>query len=253
MAAVPFMNSSYERVADLAPQMLRTLYDLFERHYADVTFERFASDFGEKEYVILVRDGGGELRGFSTVRTFVREVDGRSVRLLFSGDTIVDPRFWGEQELGRTWSRLAGALSAERPDLPFYWLLLSKGYRTYLYLPLFFHEHYPAREDEFARSVVHDFATQRYGRDFDPRRGVVSFATPHGRLREELGEIGEHRMRSEHVRFFVERNPGFREGDELVCLARLDESNLKSYARRLFLAGRASAGANQQNDEAALA
>jgi hypothetical protein len=34
------------------------------------------------------------------------------------------------------------------------------------------------------------------------------------------------------VRFFLTRNPGYREGDELVCLAELAAANMRSLAAR---------------------
>jgi hypothetical protein len=235
------LTGTWERVGGVTLEKLSELFDLFERHYADVSFERFVRDFAEKEYVILLREGNGPIRGFSTVATYQRTVAGRTVRLLFSGDTIVDEACWGEQELGRVWSSLAGTLSAEAPDVPFYWLLLSKGYRTFLYLPLFFRSHLPAHESaehSFEREVIDDFACFKYGSDYDASRSVLSFATPHGRLRDDLAVIPEHRSDNPHVRFFLERNPRYAEGEELVCLAELCGDNMRSYARRNFIAAR---------------
>ena len=36
-----------------------------------------------------------------------------------------------------------------------------------------------------------------------------------------------------HIAFFLERNPGFVRGDELVCLTRIDEQNLTPAGRRM--------------------
>src|SRR5947209_10816027 len=122
------LASSSLPAASIPESLRREMFELFRRHYDDVTLDVFLGDLAEKEHVLLLRDGAQVLRGFSTVRTFELTVDGRDVRLLFSGDTIVDESWWGEQELGRAWSELAGRVRAEDPERPLYWLLLSKGY-----------------------------------------------------------------------------------------------------------------------------
>ncbi len=217
-------------------ELRRQMFELFRRHYDDVTFECFTRDLEEKEHVILLRDGDGALRGFSTVRTFELVVDDEPLRLLFSGDTIIEHGWWGEQALGRAWSALAGTIRAQSP-LPLYWLLLSKGHRTYLYLPLFFHAFYPrhdAMPSAREKAIIDAFASWKYGADYDAARGVVAFESSRGHLREDLAEVGEHRLRNEHVRFFLAANPGYADGHELVCLAPLEAANMKLFARQCF-------------------
>ena len=215
------------------------MFELFARHYEDVTFDVFARDLGEKEHVILLRDDAGTLRGFTTVRTYDLQAGGEPLRLLFSGDTIIEEGWWGDQALGRAWCELAGAIRAQSP-LPLHWLLLSKGHRTYLYLPFFFHEFFPRHDAPTPvreRAIIDAFAGAKYGREYDPQRGIVVFANPPGRLREDLAGVGEHRLRNEHVRFFLEANPRYAEGHELVCLARLEAANLKLFAQQCFVRG----------------
>lgn len=233
------LTSSCIAVPPRQGELRRQMFELFRRHYDDVSFEVFSRDLEEKEHVIVLRDGGGVLRGFSTVRTFELVVDGAPLRLLFSGDTIIEQGWWGEQALGRAWSALAGSIRAQSP-LPLYWLLLSKGHRTYLYLPLFFHQFYPRHDTQAPpreKAIIDAFASWKYGRDYDPERGVVAFAAAPGRLREDLAGVGPHRLRSEHVRFFLAANPDYAAGHELVCLAPLEANNLKLFARQCFERG----------------
>jgi hypothetical protein len=39
------------------------------------------------------------------------------------------------------------------------------------------------------------------------------------------------------VQFFLERNPRFHAGEEMVCLTELSAENLRSFARRAFVRG----------------
>jgi hypothetical protein len=39
------------------------------------------------------------------------------------------------------------------------------------------------------------------------------------------------------VRFFLEKNPGYARGDELVCVAEISPGNMRGLARRMLLDG----------------
>ena len=130
---------------------------------------------------------------------------------------------------------------ARQSDRRLFWFLISKGYRTYLYLPVFFHAFYPrvgAPTPRFERELIDRLGALKYPRDFNPRTGVIEFAESHGHLKPELAHVPAHRREHPHVRFFLQRNPGYVRGHELVCVAEISPANLKERARRMVLAGR---------------
>jgi hypothetical protein len=49
----------------------------------------------------------------------------------------------------------------------------------------------------------------------------------------ELLEVPEGRAADPDIAFFLECNPGFVRGDELACLAQIDDTNLTAAARRI--------------------
>jgi len=223
---------------DLDEWQRHAMFDIFARHYDRVTRERFDADLAEKDAVVLLEDGEGRIHGFSTQKVLRARVNGRDLRALFSGDTVIDRSHWGEQELCRGWSRYAGTLLACEPQTPLYWFLISKGYRTYLYLPLFFREFYPrcANPTPPAEQRILDaFATAKFRELYDRATGLISFPRSHGHLTGELAVIPPHRRDDEHVRFFLARNPHYARGTELACLARISPDNLNPFGRRLFL------------------
>ena len=70
------------------------MFDLMDRHYENVVRRTFESDLAEKRWVVELRSqANGELCGFSTQTLLDANVDGRPVKALFSGDTIIDPRY----------------------------------------------------------------------------------------------------------------------------------------------------------------
>src|SRR5260370_2451780 len=163
--------------------------------------------------------------------------DGQPLRAVFSGDTIIARSHWGEQELGRAWSHFVAELGGEEPEMSLYWFLISKGYRTYLFLPLFFHQFFPrhdqvtpAREQE----ILDALASTRYPDLYVRESGLIVFPESHGNLSHDLAEIPAHRLRSPHVRSFLSRNPRFAEGHELACLGELSAKNTRRSASRML-------------------
>lgn len=140
--------------------------------------------------------------------------------------------------------RLAGRLHGEQPELRHFWFLISKGPRTFRYLPAFACRFYPSWSEAsppFEASLLDQLAREHFGENFDPHSGVVRFAESRGHLRQPLAEISARELRLPAVRFFLARNPGYAQGDELCCLCELAPANLKPVGRRLFLKGVADA------------
>ena len=94
------------------------LYALYARYYGGTSPELFARDLAEKDHILLLEDEHGRTRGFTTLKILPFSHEGQTGRALFSGDTIIDHRYWGEQTLPLAWCCLAGRIKARQPDLP---------------------------------------------------------------------------------------------------------------------------------------
>lgn len=210
------------------------MFSLLEAHFEGVCAAQFQRDLDEKDWILrILRDDA--LVGFSTLRAFATTHRGSAINVIYSGDTIMAPEAWGSPALARGWIALVHAIRAARPEEPWYWLLLSSGFRTYRFLPVFWREYWP-RHDAQPDAEVHDLmaalARRQFGRAYDERLGVVRFERPH-QLRPHLASVPEGRDTDPHIRFFLERNPGHVHGDELVCLADLADGNLTAAGRRM--------------------
>jgi len=198
------------------------MFALYTAYFATadrVTFER---DLGEKEWVILLCDDDGAISGFSTL---VRLRLGEAT-VFFSGDTIVAKHRWGTFDLARMWAQHVFAHAGANA----YWFLISSGWRTYRYLPLFFRDFYP--RDASMKPLLDTIALSKFGEAYDARTGVIRLATP-APLREGVSDP-DARMSNPHVRFFVEANPGYADGDELACLVRVGVDNLTPAGLRMI-------------------
>ncbi len=170
------------------------------------------------------------------------QLDGRTIRYVFSGDTIIERAYWGSQALAFSWLRYVGELKREQPEMPLFWFLIVKGHRTFRYLPTFAREFYPHWEHGTPDSIaalMRKLAEERFGDAFDAASGLIRYPESHGHLAEDLAEANEREAAREDVSFFLRRNPGYRNGHELVCLCELSKENLRPLARRVFDGGSA--------------
>jgi hypothetical protein len=224
---------------DLGEAQTAQMYALYARYYDAVTPARFQEDLSDKRWVIVLNEDA-QLRGFTTVTLDEVVAEGSRRRAVFSGDTIIDHRYWGEQALTDAFCRLAGSLKAMEPATPLYWFLISKGYRTFRYLNLFARRYFPHPEQETPPEIaacLDSLASRRFGAAWLGQQGLVRFAQSHGHLKPQWAGVREGLRRHEDIRFFLERNPGYAHGDELACIAELTGENLRGRAARAFQEG----------------
>lgn len=210
------------------------MYALLSRHFEGVTREQFEQDLAGKNWVMEIRRDE-RLIGFSTLLAREMVFEGRPIVAIYSGDTIVSPEGWGSPSLARTWITSVNHLRNEFSDRPCHWILLTSGFRTYRFLPVFWREFYP-RFDSLtppgSGRLLDFLAKAQYGDLFDPVTGIVRFPRPQS-LRGSLRNIPAGREVDRHIGYFLEKNPGHRHGDELACLTEICESNLSAAGRRM--------------------
>ena len=209
------------------------MFDLLSTFFSGVDRATFAADLQEKSHVILLEDEAGALRGFSTLLVYRTAVPDTDATIVYSGDTIVDRGWWGSPSLAVSWLAAARALTAGSGTRDVYWLLLTSGFRTYRFLPVFWRDFYPRYDagDE-SRALLDALARERFPDRYDATTGVVRFGRPQV-LVPELLEVPAGRTNDPHVAFFLSRNPGHVNGDELVCLTNIAEANLTAAGRRI--------------------
>ena len=213
------------------------MWQLMQRFYKHVGWTAFMKDLTEKDSVIVLREvATGDIKGFSTMMIIQTEVGGVQIAAVFSGDTIIDKEFWGEQALARLMSQYLLEVMERFDDRHVYWFLISKGYKTYRYLPLYFLKFYPSCNDDtpaFEQAVINALSRLKFGDNYDESRGLIVFNEPSECLRPDIAQIDDKSMKNLHVQFFATRNPGHRDGDELACLARITPGNLNRAFLRL--------------------
>lgn len=231
------VESRTVKVAELSPRQIERMYSIFKNYYENTSLEVFKKDLKEKSHVFLIveKKGNKEIQGFSTIKEFEVNCQGKKVKAYFSGDTIIEKKYWGKNSLGVEFSKFMFSQKMKNPFKPIYWNFISKGYKTYLLMANNFGRYYPRLDQEtpdFAKSLIDSCGKELYPQEYKPDLGVIQFAEHQGkvRLKDNICQITPQ-MREQYpkIDFFEKINPGWQKGDLLVCIGEFQFSDFMRY------------------------
>ncbi len=221
------LKASFRRMKDIAPNEILQMHGLFQQFYEHADMQTFVRDLSKKTGAILVHDAkSGQLKGFSTVAE-VPLWDGEQEAIgVFSGDTIMDPDCWGDRALKDGFATYMVKTLLLNPLTPVYWLLISKGYKTYLLLANNFTDYYPRHDkpnDPKHRRLIEAYCNKLFPGKYDAEREVLDFGENSQCLKEDVAPItAELAAENPAIGYFEERNPEWWRGVELPCIAEVN-------------------------------
>ncbi len=221
---------------ELSSSQKREMFERLKENFHGIEKEIFESDLAKKNWVVLFESADGKLQGFSTIYKYNTEFNDKKYCVIYSGDTIIEKEAWGSLELPRVWINTIKKIHTESDNPTLIWLVISSGFRTYRFLPVFWRVFYPhcrRQTPEDIQNLMHKLATDQFGDCYDPERGIVSFEKSQI-LIETLGDVPESRLQNPHIAFFNKRNPGRVKGDNLVCITEISENNLTKAGKRMY-------------------
>lgn len=225
----------FKKITSLSAKEIKRIIDLYIAYYDGVRPSKIESDLKEKSEVLLLfyQD---KLVGFSTFELYEQSWKEEPIIVIYSGDTIVRHDHWGQQALAFAWIRYIGRLKQKEQDHSIYWFLIVKGHRTFKYLPAFTKSFYPhwSIDRSDLKPLLDLLAQEKFGENYDANKGLVRFETSHGHLKERFAYPLENEISKPAVQFFLERNPGYYRGDELACICKFDDANLRPFTRRVL-------------------
>ncbi len=230
------LRTSVRQPIDLSQSERLQMYNLMSDHFENVDRGDFERDLAEKEWIITISDAGGGIMGFTTAMQLETELNGTRLTALFSGDTMLHPEIWGTSAWMRVLARHAAALMRESDDRPVYWLLLTATHRTYRALPTFLKDYYPRPDIEtplIFRERMESLVRLKFPDEYDSTHGVVRLKKPTPVNADRVHLVTEG-LTNPRAHFFAKHNPGFLNGDYLVCIGELSHANRTRLGHRLF-------------------
>ncbi len=233
--------SKIVKVKDLNKLKICQMQSLMNQYFEGVTPETFRDDLKKKKLVIILSDKK-KIKGFSTMAFIDDEIDAQKVKAVFSGDTIIDKNYWGTTKLSSIWLKFVFAMidHFEKKDVKLFWYLISMGYKTYRYLPVYFKNFYPrvnVESPEFEAKIIDRFSEKLFKGNYDKGSSVIKYDGTREKLRTGISDVPAERLVNRDIAFFVKMNPGYIKGDELACLTELNMSNIKPKFIRLYKGG----------------
>jgi len=231
------MKRTIINTGDLNLSQKNDMFALMNHYYDNTRRTDFDRDLQEKDWVLmLLEESSLEVLGFSTQQVFMVNWKNQKVVVLFSGDTIIRREYWGSMGLIMAFGELMLHVLDRYKEKEVYWMLLTKGLRTYKYLPTFFKTYYPMPDESTPpeiQDLINVLGYLRYPGSYVTETGIVK-ASKDGQY---LKEAYHPKVRSTKATdaFFYKANPGFAKGDELLCVTRLHLDNLTTFIKRKLL------------------
>lgn len=217
---------------------IKRMFFLMQENYDYISLENFKKDLKNKDYIGVLNDNKNRIQGFTTYVINPKNYFNKHYNILFSGDTVISENFIGSQALTKGWAESVAYFIKKYPTKKLLWYLMSKGYRTYLYLPFFLQKYYPAldknRNNLKLKKIINEFSNHLFPESWNEKTGIIKF-------KKKLGQIKlKHILKSsekknKHIEFFIEKNPGYINGDELVCMAEINIDNLMRFPKKILI------------------
>ncbi len=226
--------SSLEPVWSCAPETKQACFELLSKHFACVTWKQFNADFHEKQYVAVLRRDG-RLVGFSTMVAIPIVTSGETIHIAFSGDTAIEFEARNSIGFGTTLSSFFRENISAYGDGNVWYVLISKGWRTYKAMEFMFHSFTPHPNNtpaDLERRVITAFGRKRHPSRFNEETLVLQGLQGDQKLKDGSPDLDV--PTTELGAFFKRSNPNFAQGDELVCIARLSYNNFTERFKRCF-------------------
>lgn len=221
------------KVSDLNRKKIKNMFELMSRYYNNLTWENFIRDLKDKDDLVLIQDthqGKDEVGGFSTLKAVDITVEGEYITGIFSGDTIIDTNCRGGvvsqvQFLKYLFAAKKRAVTGRKV----YWILISKGYRTYRLIRSYFNRSYPNAFEHtpvFEKKLIDAFGGATFPEYYSPKKSIIYSGKSKDYLKDADIEITDGKLKNPDIAYFVKKNPGYMKGDELVCVAEVHLKNL---------------------------
>ena len=216
---------------------IKRMFILMQENYDYINQDNFNNDLLNKDYIGLLIDNKNIIQGFTTYLINPKKYFHKKYNILFSGDTVISEDFVGTQALAIGWCETVAFFIRKYPRKKLLWYLMSKGHRTYLYLPYFFKKYYPAIDkninNNHYKEIINECSSHIFCENWNPKKGIVQFNDKVGQIKQQhIKKL--YSKKNRYIDFFLEKNPGFSNGDELICMAEISSENLMRLPKLIF-------------------
>jgi hypothetical protein len=240
----------FKKIQHVSVPQLLEMHKVFIQYYHNATLNNFVTDMGKKTGVIILQEKQSKkIVGFSTWTELDIMQKGERCIGIFSGDTVVEKQYWGNKELHKVFAKQVAKTKIKNPRTPVFWLLISKGYKTYLLLTNNFPKHYPSHEKNNIKleAIVDEYCQQLYPEAYDRENRLLDFGDDYQYLKEDVAEITpEMTAENPDIRHFTKLNPSWQQGTELPCAGEISVRLIWNFVVKQVFKKKSSEALNQE-------
>ena len=215
-------------------QLTCRFYDA-DRAYVEATLR------GHQQLALFRSRADGGLVGMAAIQVDAFEFQGRRVAIIFTSHSVLEERYRGQNLIQRAGMRTWLRCWLRHPWHRKFWVYDTFSYKSYWLLPRNLRTFWPRRDEPtpaWDAALMEHYGRWKYQEAW---RGGVIARSPHKRLLPQTAQLTPELLRDPHLAFFAAANPGFRDGDMLLCLCPLTFTNwcsIVSHAVRRALRNR---------------
>jgi hypothetical protein len=236
------ITANFRKIENVSVPQLLEMHKVFTQYYHNADLNTFVLDMGKKTGVILLEDKiKNKIIGFTTWSELKITNNGKKSIGIFSGDTVVEKEYWGNKALQKTFVKQLLKTKIKNPKTSVFWLLISKGYKTYLLLTNNFPKHYPSYKKNNIKleSIVDEYCNKLYPDAYNGDERLLNFGDDYQYLKDDVAEITTD-MTTENpkIRHFTKLNPSWQQGTELPCVGEVSVHMMWNFVRKNILSSK---------------
>lgn len=210
----------------------------FTTTHVELERTRFEAMLRTRSHVALVYADARRTTvvGTTSITEQLLTCDGQTVVMLYTGDVLLHPELRGRNVLQRIGLVTYLRARLRHPFRPIYWFIAAASVTAYLLLARNLRRYWPNPSESWPPDMVRlrdTFAEAVLPEYWDATHGIFRVAGIK-RFRVPPAAPSSGRAVDAHVQYFVEQNPGYRTGEALACLARLDATNWGTIIGRML-------------------
>ncbi len=233
-----FLTGEIKETSSVSTEDINYIFhSLYKDYYDGVDEAYFLNNFRARDYALIFSTASGEIKGFSLQEIIPTEVEGKKVLVLWAGDILIHPDYWGKNDYRIKLAAFCLKIHEENPDKLVYRLTTPKGHKTYMIVPKLFHRFYPSPEHnyypDFEGKVIDNILLYKYTPEvYNKEKKILIPEEDAHRLATGFAQINDALLENPYIKCFYERNPDYQRGNEIPVISQITSENLKEQRRR---------------------
>lgn len=220
------LSNQLIRKNELSEQDITAMYQLMDSFYENITPKEFLRTLAKKDYIFLVKDQFAFIQAFTTLQLL--HIPGRKQKVygILAGDIITHKDYVEDRNIFT--EALMEYQLRQKKQKDSYIFLTCKDCWTFKIFQESFTRCYPNKNEEMplqVKKLINSFGEYYYSQEYESATGIIKHSCFPRKIKESRLKKMEKTLSEEERAFFVHKNPEYKKGYDLICVAELPVEN----------------------------